>query len=203
MEDFLKLRKQLDAYSQLTLEMKTMENLGISCDYKDVLDNKLLTEVVGHIGKTTTKELQAAANHILLAKAWTGKLLGYLSVPTPYEADKDRNEVADIKPTDARVDIGPWKERNNWSAKKDVQKISSLRDLLQTALDFIQGYFPATDAKIDNMRSFAICRTKIEEHLVEARFQFGFELARIRDEEANGPSKDIDTPLYGGFTQKR
>lgn len=202
MEEFKKLRKQLDAYSQLVGEMRPINNIGVSADVKDFnSDEKKLFELVGFKEAVNSEELKSCEKNLLLAKAWTGKILGEMNDPSPYKNEGQRSEVQHIEPVDAKVDTAPWKERNNWKAKSHIEQVESLRVLIQQALDFIQGFFPDPKGEYKNPRSLAIARTEVETYLIEARFQLGFELHRIK-EEAKKPYVDLNTPLYGGITQK-
>lgn len=200
-EQFIKMRRQLDAYSQIASEMTFVKNIGVSTDARDFHSDKKTFELVGFPEDTISKPIERCIENLLLAKAWTGKLLGHIGDSTPYKNDGKREDVKSIEPTDAVVDIKPWKEKNNWNAFNPVQKVDQLRQLVQNTLIDVQGFFPDAEylKTVDNARSFNIARTEIESHLIEARFQLGFELQRMK-EETDGI--DYNTPLYGGVKQK-
>ena len=204
METIKTLRKKLDGFSQVVERLRPLKSVGISVDFKDYSDKeKTLFEVNGHREQVNSPQITNCHTNLRYAKAWCGMMLGHLGQPTPYQNDGKRQDVKDIEPTDSKVDINAWEERNNWNALNHVQKVDFVRQQLEELVNVISGWFPPTDQgdNIERNRNLAICRTNVYNHLVEARFQMGFELERVRQESEKG-DKDIDRMMYGGISRK-
>lgn len=206
MEQIKVLRKKLDGFSQVVERLRPIKSFGVSASLKDLNSDKRLFEVNGYPEQHNSDEIKRCYNNLVLAKAWTGKMLGYLTGEgSPYVNDGNRNTVKDIEPTNDKVDINAWEERNKWNTLNHIQKVDFIRQQLQELGDIISGFFPPFKEEIpmsvEDSRNLAICRTNIYNHILEARFQMGFELARIKQAEEIG-DKDIDQMTYGGIKQR-
>lgn len=213
MEQIKVLRKKLDGFSQVVERLRPVKSVGISVDTKDYNDKeKYLFEVTGHREQTNSYNITTCHTNLLYAKAWTGYMINILTgEPTPYKNDGNRQDVKDIEPTDDKVDIEAWEKRNNWSTLNHVQKVDFIRQQLQELANIISGFFPPMELSkqgeerhneiTERNRNLNICRTNVYNHIVEARFQMGFELARIKEEAEIG-DKDVDRMTYGGVKRK-
>lgn len=199
METIKKLRKNLDGIAQVVARLKPVKTFEMTVDSKDFHGDKLVYEAAAVSTHTASKFTLKCCEEIELAKAWCGKLLGYLGTPTPYQNDGSRKEVAHIEPVDDRVDVEAWEEKNNWKNFNHIERVDTLRGIIEKFTNQIQMFAFEEGVKVS--REANIARTQIEIHLIEARFQLGFELGRIR-EEAGRPLIDIDTPLYGAVIQR-
>jgi hypothetical protein len=121
---------------------------------------------------------------LFYAKAWAGKLLGeYGDNDSPYKDGK--STIADIEPTDSRVDLNDTKsttfitiDKEVWDGIESVvQKIDLLRQVISNIADRVKLL-----ADLPNTREAAICRTQIWVYLCEARFALGFKLEDIKAE---------------------
>lgn len=164
-EQLKELRLNLDGLAQQALKMPDRYN-------RTMAPNEMPPAVT------------AAASSILMAKAWTGKLLGELGSATPYKNDGNRASVKDIEPTDAQAEASNWDEDLNY-----VQRIDQLRERIA---DFSYKLKEMDLRELNPSREAAICRTEIWTYLVEARMHLGFELGRIR--EVNHKAKNPATP---------
>lgn len=170
MEDLKQLRLDLDGISHLILG---------------------LTPYIDSGGIGISVELYDSNKSIILGKAWIGKLMGELGIPSPYINDGNRNTVGDIEPIDAQSSPDPRgtviqtflsDNKNIWSNKNHVQRVDALRGVIDWTLDkFIKGY-------ADNQ---SITISIIFQHITEAKLWLGFELGRIRDEEQAKLDKEI------------
>jgi len=127
-------------------------------------------------------ELESASAHLLFAKAWAGKLLGALGVPTPYKNEGNRKTVNDIEPTaDVAKETEDFpvvdeEEASDIESMNHIQKVDFLRARINEFITFVEKI----DTK-DKSREFAIARTNIYNYLCEANFWLGFELQRIKE----------------------
>lgn len=146
------LRNDIDALSQLTKSLTTIE-----------------TEGNPNIASMETKE---AASKLLFAKAWLGKVLHELGVESPYKAGY--KTVADIEPT---ADVAKDSTVEGWEAMNNIEKVDYIRTALTKVTDTVKDL--ATG--IQTSREFAISRTNSYNCLCEAKFWLGFELQRIKE----------------------
>lgn len=134
--------------------------------------SSLSPNTAGNYIGSLTIQLYEANKSLLLAKAWVGKLQGTLGGETPYKNDGKRSSVADIEPTDARVDGWVLQANNHIGAVDSLrQSVTTLITLLEESTDRLEGL----------SRYSNICKTQVFVHLTEARFHLGFELGRIYD----------------------
>lgn len=133
-----------------------------------------------------SQEINDTVQSLYLAKAWLGKSLKVLDVPTPYKNDGKRKEVSDIEPTadedkgmnslvgyNHLVFVYQWKKKNHIEKVDWLrQEIDKLDELLMT-MNY-NGEFKATDF-------FFLCYNNARTYLNEARFHLGFELSRLRE----------------------
>lgn len=174
-EEIRYLRLQIDGLAQLTEDLKPLNNF---------ID-----------GEYNSQEINNAVQSLYLAKAWLGRSLKVLDVPTPYKNDGKRKEVSDIEPT-ADVFPNPVVAEGNipfpenyggtpenpikWVKSSHIEKVDWLRqeiDKLDELLMTINynGEFKVTDF-------FFLCYNNARTYLNEARFHLGFELQRLREE---------------------
>lgn len=123
-------------------------------------------------------KVNECSEKLLMAKAWTGKLMGYLGVPTPYSNDGSRKEVKDIEPTDAVNNIGfaVGDDFDNWSSKNHIEKIDFLRENIEKEVDKITKF----QVPQGSSREANIARTQVFCYLTESKLMLGFELERVR-----------------------
>lgn len=128
--------------------------------------------------------LAACKNTLLFAKAWMGKLLGELDVPSPYPKDGSRHTIDDIEKTaDTGENIIDIFEKavvggkgKHWQEMNKIEKIDFLRENIKVYSNALVNL--VTERK---SREFAIARTNAYNYLCEARFYLGFELQRIKE----------------------
>jgi len=121
--------------------------------------------------------LNKSYDHLEMAKAWLGKGLQAQGEPSPYPKDGSRKEVKDIEPT---ADVSnPPKEGSSfevdWRGKNHIERVDWLRQEIQSHAD-----------EVSAIESTASWRSDCYRHLCEARFELGFELARVRNEYDHG-----------------
>lgn len=158
--------------------IEEVKELRVSIDGIGKLTNKLIIE-------QPTSELLMSFESTMLSKAWLGKVLGCLSVPTPYKNDGNRKEVKDIEPT-ADVNIG-----SNFpmtaigvEAPKEITYIEKIDYLRQEIAKLDEIVMTMTYDKDWLVTDFInVCYNNVRTNLCEARFWLGFELERIREEE--------------------
>jgi hypothetical protein len=166
-EQIKKLRVQIDGYYQLTKELKPI----------DRKPEPLTIEMVN------SKEVNDAAYSLLYSKAWLGKVLEALGTENPYGNGYKTKE--DIVPTQDvsngqglfkdNFELLWWKNELNHIEKVDWLRCS-IEDTIKNLL-LIESLFTG-----HKTREFSIARTNCYNHLCEAKFALGFELARVREE---------------------
>lgn len=159
-----KLRVSIDGLSQLTRGLNPVE------------------------GEMYSDQVHGAAETLIFAKAWLGKVLGKLNVPTPYANDGNRKTVADIEPTadvsatiplpTLIIDKSNGEEDDlPWTKRSHIEKIDWIREevggLQKKIVDLDLG---------SRDRELSIARTNVYNYLCESRFYLGFELGRLKDE---------------------
>lgn len=119
----------------------------------------------------TSAETTLAWRSLQMAKSWLGKMKGELGSQTPYAvADKAEN----IPPT---AEVYEGELRTSGYAKLDA--INWMRQEIESVTNDVKSlnkYEPLA-AMVENYRNHAL------QHLSEARFWYGFELANIRESE--------------------
>lgn len=162
-EQIKELRISIDGLAQLTKELKPMDcnthNAGL---------------------KNNSKEIEKCYNSLILAKAWLGKVLGELGEETPYKNDGNRKTVEDIKPT---VDVHKFSGeihdvcfQQDWLIMTHIEKVDWLRQEIEKVR--IESH------KIQDCGtpiSGLLAWNFVYQHLCEARFQLGFELQRVKE----------------------
>lgn len=171
-EEIKNLRVKIDGLAQLTKGLNPIKNTATV---------NLENPKWGIPSFLNSKEIERSVDSLYLAKAWLGKCLGELNVPTPYKNDGNRKTVEDIEPT-ADEDKGP----NNmvgynhlmfiyqWSKKNHIEKVDWLRTEIQRLIDETMD-FSQEVPEIELEQGF------VYKYLCEARFWLGWELSRIRD----------------------
>jgi len=134
-------------------------------------------------------ECSKAYDSLLFAKAWLGKILGELGNENPYKSGY--KTVEDIEPTadvcifnnTASLTKGGETERyeffKEWENNKShIEKVDWLREEIQSIIDgvIMMGINKPS-------REFSIARTNTYNYLCEARFNLGFELQRIKEQD--------------------
>lgn len=145
------------------------------------------------IQEIKSKELEKCYDSLVLAKAWLGKILGELNVPSPYQNDGNRSEIKDIEPTadtaNLYVENWTWKniqdrERNIKNKDKEmnyIEKIDWLREIIEVFVLRMKDFISPLYKPSDMTKEFWIARTNTYNYLCEARFWLGFELQRIKE----------------------
>ncbi len=125
-------------------------------------------------------EIYGVTSSIKFAKAYVGKVLGSIGIPSPYKNDGNRRTIEDIEPTDAisplfREDAIGYKI---WEEKTLIGKVDLLRETVQNIINKSEALFD--EYKIQS-RHEAVYRTQVFINLTDARLWLGFELQRIRE----------------------
>ena len=114
---------------------------------------------------------------LLLAKAWLGKVLAELGEETPYKNDGNRKTIEDIEPTsDNHPDLMSFPFDN--TEELGIQDLTYIQkiDWLRQEISKINGF------DLKGMSGVAIEATKMSaRHLLEARFNLGFELQQLKE----------------------
>jgi hypothetical protein len=128
-----------------------------------------------------SREIEQAVDSLYLAKAWLGKCLESLGEDTPYSTGK--KTVEDIEPTADTINMGEAIGREytlstvaEFGEMNHIEKVDWLRSKIQKAIDEIL----TRDFLYEIDNGLVINNTWT--HLCEAKFQLGFEMARIREE---------------------
>ena len=128
-------------------------------------------------------ECSKAYDSLILAKAWLGKILQELGVPTPYKKDGNRHTVEDIEPT-ADVNniftIISEKGKSGWKVLDKeyfdhIEKVDWLREKIRDIIKSDIFIFAEKHGVSKSIISI------IHQHLTEAKFYLDFELGRIKD----------------------
>ena len=192
------LRVRIDGLYQLTKELKPLL-IDDGNDYNWHVQDVPLSETdnsrvgLDYFLTANSKEVNKAADSLILAKAWLGKLLGELGSENPYSSGK--REVKDIEPTadtahakfrffrsmDGSIKLkredGEYRdiddkiahiEKVDW-LRSEIEKIISKERNIKTTL---QMYTP----------EISLITKNVYTHLCEAKMWLGFELRRVRDE---------------------
>lgn len=117
--------------------------------------------------------LTRASTEILLGKAWLGKLLGNYNVDSPYSKDGSRKTVEDIEPTAESSIPQDWDKSFNY-----IQRVDQLRQYLSMLSEDIKNLELGRGTWEAN-----VARTNAFVHICQARFNLGFELERLREED--------------------
>ncbi len=121
-------------------------------------------------------EITRSLNALILGKAWLGKLLGELDVPSPYPNDGTRSTVAHIEPTADRFEGIEDRPKNTTY----ITEIDSLRQRISKLTDTLKGW------GMGRNWGASVARTNAYSSLCEARFWLGFEFERIKKKADKG-----------------
>ena len=176
-EQIKELRVKCDGLAQLT------KNL---LPHRMLMSNGIETIDAGDKDAYNSKEIEKAVDSLYLGKAWLGKLLGELGTANPYGSGYTKKEdiiptqdvantsastMASVKLEDGRKIAAHFYELNH------IEKVDWLRSSIEETVKEVKD-IPTKDLS----REFAIARTNCYTHLCEARFNLGFELERIKNE---------------------
>ena len=117
-----------------------------------------------------------AIDSVLFAKAYIGKLLGDLGIPTPYQNDGKRKEIGDIEPAAHKHDEPITEE---FLKLNYIEMIDTSREEIEVQCANIMKI------KQNGSKVFSyvgnIYSTTAFERLTDAKIWLGFELGRLRD----------------------
>lgn len=116
-------------------------------------------------------ELNQAVRNLLFGKAWLGKVLAELDVPSPYPNDGTRKSVKDIEPTaDKQLSAGWDKNLNH------IERVDKCRQIIEDYSKQIKDLELPRGTWAMN-----VARTNAYTYICEARFCLGFELESIKN----------------------
>ena len=189
-EKVKELRMKIDGLAQLTEKLNINQNMP----------HKIAS---GYPIVCTSDEIVDAVKSLYLAKAWLGKVLGELGTDSPYLKDGSRKTVEDIEPTANRASeiehfpLMPenWEGRMNEDNKlylSHIEKVDWLRQEIQEIVEITDPY-QREEETYNEWKGWEGLGSKAlsylfncNRHLSEARFNLGFELARIREDDSKG-----------------
>lgn len=200
MEQLERLRVNLDGLAQMTkgIGANYIVDINLKRDGESTEDfiKRAKEENLGKYIDNYNYMLTVCEQCLLMAKAWTGKLLGELGGTSPYSAGK--STVEHIEPTDAKakldgstegvaIDIEVWKENN------EIEKLDVLRQVLKQLAEEVKVFGTGVGTPFElppfMTREASICRTNIWNYIHEASIYAGFRLGEIRD------AKYVHVPL--------
>ena len=198
------LRLQLDGLAQLTEELRPSHGIAVDItklpnkttikEWLELYQSTGIAIADSNIGNPITvlnenSHIKNCHHKLLYAKAWLGKCLGELGVPTPYKNDGNRKSVEDIEETadkvtqvvgfpknhhlDERIEV-----KDRGKELTHIEKVDWLRQEIEIVVNEIKDI----NTQGQN-REFAIARTNAYNYACEARFELGFELERLRNEK--------------------
>lgn len=173
--------------TQTALTLKTKE-LRVYIDGISQLVKYLHTTTdVNNWRPFNSHEVNQCYDALMFGKAWLGKCLEELDVPTPYSNDGNRKTVQDIEPVADTIDnqretklLFLWESYENFKQLNEIEKIDCLREEIKNltvSVKFLDH--ESFGEKIT--REFAIARTNSYSYLCEARMWLGFELGNIKE----------------------
>lgn len=175
-KEIKELRVTIDGLAQLTEDLKPINN------------GKGLTTPLPNIN---SKEINEAVDSLYLAKAWLGKILGELGNENPYKSEyktkEDIESTADTKELNAYElalsHCGETAHKRPTQEELHIQKV----DWLRTEISKISYTVLELNSGKLSKRASSEYEEKLQwsayQHLCQARFYLGFELARIRENE--------------------
>lgn len=177
-EEIKNLRVKIDGLAQLTKGLNPIKNTATV---------NLENPKWGIPSFLNSKEIERSVDSLYLAKAWLGKCLGELNVPTPYKNDGNRKTVEDIEPTaDSVIDkdgiyhnMFTIDETVEWNKKSHIEKVDWLRQETQKAIYEQADIHAGVTGYAHEFYGWKF----VYQHLCEARFWLGFELQRIKEAE--------------------
>ena len=160
--------------------------------------------------KTNSTEITMGCCSLRIAKAWLGECLEVLGEESKYKKkDGKRKSIKDISPIEDASQPQTMDEIIDWNCKNHIEKVDYIREEIGNLFTIIPDYGEwVSDYTYSNICSKCASLTKEEyslfeeealqnipdwsaemeaiiKHLIEARFWFGYELERIREEEKN------------------
>jgi hypothetical protein len=187
-EKIHELRTRIDGLAQLVKSFQKplfikQEYIPADKTIDDVFDEYLKTGVIIMSGVYKIPFFDNSCigechKSLLLAKAWLGKALAELGEETPYKNDGNRKIIEDIEPTYDSKDLGylfSGVGQKFWYDKTYIEKIDWLREEIQKLINPIIRY-------TNEEEWIGLFITKTYEYLTEARFFFGFELQRLKEQ---------------------
>lgn len=179
------IRRKLEGFEQVTRRLMPIKTFGVCVSHSDLISDKNLFEVNGHKEQVNSKEIERAIENIRIAKSWIARLETFYG---------DVEEVV--------IDVNAWEERNGWRELSHSKRVTFIKSSLFTIVNTVSGWFlDLTGKSNEEARNINIARTNIYNHLIEAKFQLGFELHRLVV-ESEKDEKDINRMLFGGVKQK-
>jgi len=160
--------------------------------------------------KTNSIEITMGCCSLRLAKAWLGECLEVLGKDSKHrKKDGKRKSVKDINPIEDISLPQTMDEIIDWNCKNHIEKVDYIREEISNIFSIIPDYSEwVSDYAYNNICSKCSSLSKEEyavfeeealqnipdwseemeliiKHLIEARFWFGYELERIREENNN------------------
>jgi hypothetical protein len=125
-----------------------------------------------------TKQLLEAHDHLFIAKAWLGKMLGAMGAESPYKNDGTRKGIQDIEPVAEKFEGGVILPED----LSHIGAVDWIREQIGTKIEDVEKIGTEKGG-----RKASVLKEQAYVHLCEARFWLGFELQRIREtEHSNG-----------------
>jgi len=186
-EQIKELRVRIDGLYQLTKELKPIRIERIT-NYS--AEGSCVTwfpiEKLGEIFSVNSKQIEDAAHSLIYAKAWLGKCLRELGAESPYKSGY--KTVSDIEPTADKSElvavIGKNIDNKSYKDFNHIEKVDWLRTEIEKVINEVKQIGNAPNPPMLN-REISIARTNAYNHLCEARFALGFEMARVKEEHEN------------------
>lgn len=126
--------------------------------------------------ETRVFKVEETTEKLKYAKAWMGKMLGALDVPTPYKNDGKRKTRADIEETaDQGTEfLNEYSILDNLSTS-EVEAVDYLREVIKELVTEIESM-----SSRELGHNYSIARTLAYQYLCEARFELGFTLEKMK-----------------------
>ncbi len=152
-EKLKNLRVEIDKWAQAATQLSNMPD-----NYKN------------------SQEIKDCIKSLYYAKAWIGKLCGYMGYESPYKNDGNRKEVKDIEPTDSVYELTK-EDDGRYPMETHIERVDFLRQQLNSIIVNIC----ALDTEHKFTWETGQCQDNAYKHICEARFALGFEMQRIRE----------------------
>lgn len=181
-------RSRLDELSTL-LRMKTKKTMS----FEDPLAASMLCGYDATRNKQGSQELYEANKAVLMAKARMGLALHELGEAYPYEKDKDRKSLSDIKPATQVLEdpkkYDPLLEDNVlYSELSYIEQLSYLRAEANKVSKEIKAFAEEVAGDIEllmenrNLLVVSAHMSSTLHYLIEVRTMLGWELHTLREE---------------------
>lgn len=146
-----------------------------------VRDLRLELDRIGKFGERHVRISDKFETPVFLAKAWLGKLLGYMGEANPYQVEGGIQNEKQIPPT-AEVDHSMDFELKlrDFANKNSIPAIEHLRERLDKVAYIINDIDPIELDLGERSRVAHICRTNAWSNVLEARFFLEDDLSKIR-----------------------